>query len=268
VDCAELRQGLMTGGIPSGPSVDEHLQGCAHCAELLGNGAKLGRCLADDTLRSAPDVAEQLVVTEALIAEERGVRAFLRSRSTRLRWALSLILPSALLVRELLRKRVSLRDLGVTRMVVGLLLLGLLGLVSHSALRPLPIERRAARLRSTLALIAWCVPCVLWFAPEATLGAEELSGGGFALRSLTCFGYGSALAAPSFALLWVLDRDERISFRVWALAAGMVALLSSLILLLHCPSTQRAHLIAGHFSIGLAWFLAVSSLTWWRSRVR
>ena len=258
----------MTGGVPSGPFVDEHLMRCAHCAELFGTGAELGRRLADDALSNPAEATEQLFVTESLIAEERGVRAFLRSRSTRQRWVLSLTLPTVLLVRELARKRVSLSELGVARLVMGLLLLGMLAFVAHSALRPLPIERHAARRRSVLALIAWCLPCVLWFAPEAPLSAEGFSDSGFALRSLTCFGYGSALAAPSFALLWAFDRSERVSFRVLALAAGMVALLSSLVLLVHCPSTQRAHLIAGHFSIGFAWFLAVSSAAYWKSRLR
>lgn len=266
MDCAEIRQGFMSGGIPSGPTVDEHRTGCVHCNELFANAAQLGRRLASSALRTPVNLTEQLVVSESLIAKERGVRAFLRSRSTRMRWALSSSLPAVLLVRELLRKRVSLRELGSLRMLAGLLLLGLLGVVVHSALRPLPIERRAARLRSVLSLVAWCVPCVLWFAPEARVSAEDFSSGGFALRSLTCFGYGSALATPSFVLLWAFDRGEQVSFRVWALAAGLVALLSSLILLLHCPSTQRAHLIAGHFSIGLVWFMAVSSAAWWRSR--
>jgi hypothetical protein len=171
-----------------------------------------------------------------------------------------------LLVRELLRKRVSVRELGATRTLAGLLLLGLFAVVAHSALRPLPIERRAARLRSVLALVAWCLPCVLWFAPEARASAEDLSSG-FALRSLACFGYGSALAAPSFALLWAFERGDAIPFRVWALGAGLVALLSNVILLLHCPNTHRAHLIAGHFSIGLSWFMAISIADWWRNRV-
>ena len=266
VDCAEIRQGFLTGGVPSGPSVDEHLRGCAHCNELFANPGEVGRRLAAVASRVPRGVAEQLLVTESLIAHERGPRAFLRSRSTRMRWALSLILPALLLGRELLRKGVSLRELGTTRMLAGLLLLGLLGVVAHSALQPLPTERRTARLRSILALVAWCLPSLLWLLPESPVSAENFSSSGFPLRSLTCFGYGSALAAPSFALLWALDRSERVPYRVWALAAGLVALLSSLILLLHCPSTQRAHLIAGHFSIGLAWFVAVSSATWWTSR--
>lgn len=260
MDCTEIRQGFVAGGVPSGPAVGEHLVGCAHCRELFGNAAALGHRLAGVAPQALPDVAPQLVVTEALIANERGLRAFLRSRSTPARWALGLFLPALLLIRELLRERVSLRELGSLRILTGLLLLGLLALIVRSALRPLPIERRAARLRSAMALVAWCLPCVLWLAPEGPVGVESVSTGDFALRSLSCFGYGSALAAPPFALLWALDREQVVSYRVWALAAGLVAVLSSLILLLHCPSTQRAHLVAGHFSIGLAWFSAVSIL--------
>ncbi len=114
----------------------------------------------------------------------------------------------------------SLRELGTTRMLAGFLLLGLLGVIAHGALRPLPIERRAARLRWLLALVAWSLPCVLCFAAEAGGGADNSASSGFALRSLTCFGYGSALAAPSFALLWAFDRGQRVPYRVWALGSG------------------------------------------------
>ena len=264
MDCAEIRQAFMNGGVPSGPAQGEHLKECVHCAELIGNAAELGRRLAGAAPRIHPDVPEQLALTESLIARERGLRAFLRSRSTRARWLLTLTLPVVLLVRELLSKPLW-RELDTSRVFAGLLLLGLLGLIARSALRPPAIQGCAARVRSLFAFVAWCVPCVLWFAPETPGGnAGDITGSGFALRSLTCFGYGSALAAPSFALLWAFDRGERVSFRVWALAAGLVAVLSSLILLLHCPSTQLAHLICGHFSIGLSWFFAVSLATWWR----
>jgi len=246
----------MTGGIPSGPLVNEHLKWCPQCAELFQNAAALGRRLAS-SVRAAPRAGKsQLAVTEALIANERGVRAYLRSRSTRVRWTLSLLVPALLLARELMRKRAAWHELGTPRLLGGLLLVGLLGLVTRSALRPLPVERRAARLRSALAMVAWCLPCVLWFAPEAQAGAAELSGD-FTLRSLSCFAYGSALAAPSFAMLWALDRGVRVSSQVWALAAGSVALLANSLLLLHCASTNRAHLMAGHFSIGLVWLVAV-----------
>jgi hypothetical protein len=261
VDCTEIRQGFIAGEVPSGASVDEHLQVCEHCAELFDNSGALGRRLASIRSQAAGFTSLQLAETESLIERERGLRAFLRSRSTRVRWLLSLSVPALVLARELLRKRAHWRQLSAPRMIGGLLLLGLFGLVAHSALRPLPIERRAARLRSALAVVAWCLPCVLWFAPEAQASADEFSGA-FAWRSLTCFAYGSALAAPAFGLLWAMDRGVRVPYRVWALAAGSVALLANLILILHCPITGRAHLVAGHLSIGLAWFAAISAAEW------
>ena len=209
-------------------------------------------------------VALQLLATESLIASERGVRAFLRSRSTRVRWASLLALPALLLVRELARKRVPLLELGVTRVLIGLGLLVALAMVTHDALRPLPIGRQAAQLRSVFAAVAWALPCALWLAPESSVGSEGFSSDGFVLRSLTCFGYGSTRAAPAFVLLWAMDRGVYVTYRVWALAVGLVALVSSLILLLHCPSTNRAHLLAGHFSIGLVWFVSASLVCWSR----
>ena len=261
MDCSEIRQGFRTGGIPSGPLVDAHLKECAHCAELFGDAATLGRRLAGVEARDADSVKSLLASTESLIAREHGLRAFLRSRPTQMRWALSLVLPAALLARELLRQRVPLSELGVLRVIAGLLLLGAFVLIARSALRPPPIERRAARVGSVLSLVAWCLPCVFWLVPEAG-GSTD---GDFALRSLTCFSYGSALGAPSFVLLWAFDRGQRISYRVVALGAGLVAVLASLLLLLHCPNTQCAHLVAGHFSIGLVWFAAVSIAASWRA---
>lgn len=253
----------MTGGVPSGAAVDEHLMQCSHCSELFGDAARLGRHLGA-VPRTPGDMTLQLVATESLLAREHGLRAFLRSRSTRVRWALCLTLATALIAYELQRKRVVVHELGTSRLLAGLLLLIVLALITRSSLRPWPLERAAARLRTLLALVAWTLPCMLLFAPEARAGAEDFSSSGFALRSLACFGYGSALAAPSFALLYAFDRDERVPHRVLASAAGLVAVLSSLILLVHCPSTQRAHLIAGHFSIGLVWFVAVSIASFWR----
>ncbi len=266
MDCAEIRQSFADGGVPSGSRVEEHLKWCPHCAELFRNAAALGRRLAAAASLKPRAVSEQLAATESLLEREHGVRAYLRSRSTRVRWALSLALPAVLLVRELVRKRVALRDVGTPRLVAGLVLVGLLGVVLHGALRPLPVERRAARLRTILAMVAWCLPLVLWLAPEAHATTGELPGG-FALKSLTCFSYGSALAAPSFALLWALDRGIHVPFRVWALGAGVVSIVANLILVLHCSLTNPAHVLAGHLSIGLVWFVAVCTSAWVRRAV-
>ena len=261
MDCADIRQRFATEGAPSGSSVDEHLQRCAQCAELFRNQATLGLGLAAAAALSPPSIETQLAATEALLEREHGARAYLRSRSTRVRWTLSVALPALLLVRELLRGRVAWREFSTPKLLGGLLLVALFGVVTRSALRPLPLERRAARLLRVLALVAWCLPCLLWFAPETHASAEPFSAGS-ALGSLRCFAYGSALAMPSFALLWALDRGIRVSFWVWALGAGIVALLANLILLVHCPNNDSTHLLLGHFSIGLAWFGAISLGRW------
>lgn len=270
VDCAEIRQGFLTGGIPSGASVDAHLKVCPQCAELFRNGAALGRRLALAAVTATRSSVASLAATEALLEQEHGLRAFLRSRRTSVRWALLLAVPTLLLLREAARHRVSWHTLSTSRFAIGLFLLAVLVWLTHSALRPPPLERRAARSLSTLAMMAWCVPCLLLFAPETrALHVEDLSTdwGSWSRGSLSCFAYGSALAAPSVVLLWALDRETVMSFRVWALAAGMVALAANLILLLHCTNTHPGHLLAGHLSIGLVWFGCVSLAAWWTHRV-
>jgi len=243
--------------------VDDHCRQCAQCAQLIADSARLGRGLAATVPCTQDDLNVQLAAIESRIAGERGLRAFLRSRPTRWRFGACVALAAALLTRELLRTHVPLRELGASRLLAGVSLLSGLALIAHSALRPMPLQGSAARRRSLFAFAAWALPCMLWLAPETHAGAEDFSGGGFALHSLSCFGYGSALAAPSFALLWAFDRSESVPYRVWALAAGSVSLLSALLLLVHCPSTEFFHLITGHFSIGLVWFSVVSSAYYW-----
>jgi hypothetical protein len=264
VDCAEIRREFLSGAVPAGTPASAHVRSCPHCRELFENDALLGRRLAL-TNGALPERGVAFEPLSSALAAERGVRAFLRSRSTRSRGLLCLGLAAALLLAELARRRIPFSTLPASRLACGLLLLALFALVTQSALRPPSIERRAARLQSALALGVWCLPCVLCFAPDVH-GSEEL-GPGFALRSFGCFAYGSALAAPSFALLWALDRGVRIPFRVLALGAGVVALLANSILILHCPDTHRAHLIVGHFSIGLVWLAAVYLGERWRRRV-
>ncbi|HEX3853313.1 MAG TPA: hypothetical protein VHW01_20255 [Polyangiaceae bacterium] len=262
MDCAEIRQGFLSGAVPAGQAVEAHVRDCTQCADLFHDSALLGRRLALAAQHQPLALNQALAAAESLVENERGLRAFLRGRSTRARWLLSLALPALLLGRELWRGRVPWQKLGLPRQLFGLFLLATFAFVTRTALRPLPVARRAARLRLLLAFVAWCLPCLLWFAPHSEPGTAELSGG-FALRSLVCFAYGSALAAPSFALLWVFDRDIHVPFHVWTSAAGVVALLANAILLLHCPRTNRAHLIAGHLSIGFVWFLAVSATRGW-----
>lgn len=170
-----------------------------------------------------------------------------------------------LLVGELARKQVPWRELAA-RSIAALVLLAALAWIGSRALHTPPLERRAARFHWLLALLAWAIPCALFWLLPRSLAAGAESSTRFVARSLSCFWYGSALAAPSFALLWALDRSPRFSYRVGALAAAAVAVIANLILLVHCPNTQRGHLIAGHFTIGLAWLAVASLAAWWRER--
>src|SRR5665213_1399730 len=95
----------MTGEVPSGAAVKRHLRVCGHCAELFDNSGELGLRLASVGSEAAGSTSSQLAENESLLAQERGLRAFLRSRSTRVRWALSLCLPALLLARELARQQ-------------------------------------------------------------------------------------------------------------------------------------------------------------------
>lgn len=191
MDCAEIRQGFLTGEVPSGLSVGEHLKYCPHCGELFHNDASLGRRLsaAAPALPEARRLDAQLALAESAISHERGVRAYLRSRSTPVRWALSLAVVALLLLCELVRGRLPWRSFTPLRLFAGVVLACLLALVTRAALRPLPLERRAARLVWVLACVAWCLPCVLWFAPRTPVAAD----------------FERQLRAPIARLLWLRE---------------------------------------------------------------
>lgn len=176
-------------------------------------------------------------------------------------------LAALLLACELLRQRLPWRELAA-RSLAGLVLVAALAWIGSRALGTPPLERRAARFQWLLVVMAWALPCALISLMPGSMASAAESPSRFVAQSLACFGYGSVLAAPSFALLWALDRGPRLSYRVAALAAAAVAALANLILLVHCPNTQRAHLTAGHFSIGLAWVSAAVIAAWRRDRAR
>jgi hypothetical protein len=80
VDCAEIRQGFLTGEVPSGSPVAEHLSSCPHCPELFQNAALLGRRLAISASLLPARVGNPLAAVSSAITAEHGPRAFLRSR--------------------------------------------------------------------------------------------------------------------------------------------------------------------------------------------
>jgi len=105
-----------------------------------------------------------------------------------------------------------------------------------------------AWVRWGLTIFAIAVVAILVVIPVVNIFAEALSDGlGAYWRNLFS------------------DPDTRHSIML-TLIVGPIALVANLILMLHCPVTNRVHLVAGHLSIGLSWFAAVCVRQWWSRR--
>ena len=252
MDCPEIRDAFVKGEQPAGTAVEEHVRGCSQCSELFAHEAKLGRSLASAAAGAPPFEDELFAKLEADLAHETGLRAWLRSRPTRLRLA-ALVL-SVLLVVVLggaARKRADFADYPAARLVL------LLGVYAASVLLAFGKELYLSARRGSLAdhvgllLGALGLPFLIAFAP-----ATEASRHAGPEGALGCFMYGALLTLPTAALLWAFDRDDRVSMRTVCLSAVALGLSANLVLELHCPSGNTLHLLLGHASIGVAWLAA------------
>src|SRR5262245_35960030 len=90
MDCAEIRDALLAGSVPSGPEVEAHVRGCSACEELLADEGALGRALSrNETPAIASD--ELFASLERRVLAESGPRAWLRSRPTPVRAGVALL---------------------------------------------------------------------------------------------------------------------------------------------------------------------------------
>jgi hypothetical protein len=142
-------------------------------------------------------------------------------------------------------------DYPVTRLLV---LLGVYSLgILFACGKELYLSARRGSLADHFGLLlgALALPFLIAFAP-ATEASRHFGPEG----ALGCFTYGALLTVPTAALLWVFDRDNRISMRTVCLSAVSLGLSANLVLELHCPSGNALHLLLGHASIGVAWLAA------------
>lgn len=252
MDCAEIRDSFQRGEVPTGADVEAHMRVCGHCRELFSNDAELGRSLARAAALPVSSADELFASLEADVARETGVRAWLRSRPTRLRFALAVL--SVLLLVALggvARRRPDFADYPVTRLAL-LLSLYAVGILLAFG-KELYLSARRGSLGDHLGLLvaALGLPFLIAFAP-----ATEASRHAGPEGALNCFLYGGLLTVPTAALLWAFDRDDRPSLRTVCLSAAALGLSANLVLELHCPSGNALHLLQGHGSLGLAWLLA------------
>jgi hypothetical protein len=139
-----------------------------------------------------------------------------------------------------------------TAWIVGFAALLLSGVLSF--LRPLGRPRSSLTARSLLLLGAITLPVLYALAApvHSSSAAEALLP-----KSLACLGLGIALAVPFIALLWLVDRADRMTAWRIALLSVTGGLLSNLGLALHCAVDEPLHLLVGHAPLALALALAL-----------
>jgi hypothetical protein len=249
MDCTQIREAFQGGAATRSSEIEAHLRDCPTCRELFEQGAALGTTLAKASAQAMPFEDELFAALEARVAQEVGLRAWLRSRPTRLRFTAALLSVLLLVVvGGLLRSRADLPDYPRARLA---LLLGVYALGIGAAFsKELYLSARRGSLADHLGLLggALGLPFLIAFAP-----ATEASRHAGPEGALNCFIYGALLTLPVAALLWAFDRDNRPSVRTVCLSAAALGLSANLVLELHCPSGNAVHLLLGHASLGLAW---------------
>ena len=149
-------------------------------------------------------------------------------------------------------------------MAAGLALLAaLVAVTARLFLRPLqaPAPSRFGILG--WALLGLAFPLVLHLLPEAHHLVHEHPesfegrGADFWPRAWRCLAFGTVTALPLLAVLLMTDRRDRIGTARGVLAAATAGLAGNLLLMLHCPLVDRAHLVAGHAGVGVVFLLVL-----------
>lgn len=177
---------------------------------------------------------------------ERGVVAWLRSRSTpaRLGVALGFVALVALLVLLVAARH----DLHVYPLARLLLMLGWFvvaaGACAWLALRPAYLPRPSAGVVAAVAAFALFGPVAFALLPE--VHTNELRG-----HAGICFGIGTIAGGLALLFARALDRGAHGTGQV-VLAAAAAGLLANIALALHCPVNHLGHLLFGHATVPFA----------------
>ncbi len=267
MECADIRRNFVAGDVPTGPEVDVHFKTCPHCRELFGNGAELGRRLAQAV---TPEVnpGDLFAQVERDMLGEVGTRARLRALSTRVRVGALIGGAAALFVGQLLlRPRPDFEQYSTGVFWDCVVLLGAAGVPGTGALMrgasapPTSHSRERWVALTLLALPAFMALLVPLGSPSAATAATWGS-------PVACFSYGAALVAPLLLLYWLLERRDEVPLMVLLSAGGLAGIAANLLLHARCPSVHLGHLLLGHASIGVMWALALGLLSKRRHRAR
>lgn len=251
-DCSRVRDAFINGLPLPEEEITAHLESCPQCQGLFEHDAAVGRGLAAQASVALPFEDDSFGVLERRIERESGVRAWLRSRPSRLRFFLVLVpLLLVVLAGGVLRQRADFAQYPALRIV--LLLCVYFVAIALAFAKELFEHPRPGALSDYVGLLGFAiaVPFLAVFAPATELSRNAGPQGAFG-----CFAYGALLTLPLAVLLWALDRDDRPSLRTVCLSAAALGLSANLLLELHCGNGNPLHVSCGHASLGLAWLVA------------
>ncbi len=139
---------------------------------------------------------------------------------------------------------------------------GAVALAVRVALRPLHKPPLGWKRLAAL-LFAVVVPLVFALVPQAHgqhpaslaggLGSSE-----FAARAAGCFGFGAVMALPLVGALVLLHRGGIRRAPMIGVSAGVSGALA---VMLHCPITHAAHLVAGHATVAVGVAIAALAIS-------
>jgi len=197
---------------------------------------------------SGAEVRHLLAGLEAQLEKEKGLRAWLRSRPTSVRFALALCVVGAVLALEIARSQRVTEVLQNWSVLAGQTLLVVSGVSLY--LRSGVLVSRSRLLFSGLLLLA----APFWV--SLLVGRLGNSGHFEALASgLGCFAHGVFYSAPLALMLLLLDRHDRPASESLILRGAIIGVVGNLALIWHCPSTDLLHLFSGHAGLGVGWVL-------------
>ncbi|HEX6243625.1 MAG TPA: hypothetical protein VFZ61_22080 [Polyangiales bacterium] len=216
-------------------------------------GRELARWAAAGEVQ-VPDLDALRSSLDAALAEERGLGAFLRSRTTPLRLVVAgVLLLAAMGAVWLLAARVDQELYPMWRLLLGLGFM-LVAFFASVGLALWPLSRPAPRPRlvSTVLALAPVLLAGLYLMPAAhadhPASLQQPGTAALLVRASPCFGVGVLIALLS---VWGLRRLDRGGTRVALLLATASGVAANILLLLHCPMTAPAHMLLGHLGVML-----------------
>lgn len=240
VNCVDVREARLRGAALS-PEATEHARRCPICSAD-----------ADDDAEAAAGLDALFGGVAETLGREKGVIAWLRSRSTPVRLLLGAVWMSALAVLFGLGiPRTRFAPVPVERVTV---VLGVLAVLAAVLLRVglRPTQAPAPNDRSILLAIVTglLLPVAAAFLPPGAHAFDHYVQYTRTQATIGCFVIGGITGALAVFMLRALDRTAHDSRPASVLAAVTGGIAGNLALELHCPVTSPAHLLMGHATVG------------------